>query len=146
MTLKEDVGPWVCQVEHAPGNPGAGSVSRFRVQVSCTQGSAPIGKFSIRVQRLHLLAAGTCGVAVDMAPDANGRATGLICYPEEGNYVVFFSFGDGERPGRLSFPVVVGLPGALGVTIVGFIATVFALVITVRAIRIKRARRQAGSP
>ena len=146
MTLKEHVGPWVCQVEHSPGNPVAGSDSRFRVQVSCPQGSAPIGKFSVRVQRLHLLAAGTFVFSADMAPDADGNATVLICYPADGNYVVSFSLGDAERPGRLTFPVVVGMPGAPGVTIVGFIASVFALVITVRAIRIKRERRQAGAP
>ena len=142
LTLTERVGPWRIGLIHVPGNPDPSQSTEIRFRITNSASGNDLDQpVSVSVRRLRVLGP---PMEVDtpyrVMPE-QGSYDLRVSYPSTGNYHVTLSFTDGEVQSDMVFPVVVGAPGRPWVTLAIFVIGLGILLVFVRALRMKQARR-----
>ncbi|MCP3902249.1 MAG: hypothetical protein GY715_01325 [Planctomycetes bacterium] len=146
LTLTETVGRWRIELVHSPGapEPTQSADIRFRV-TNVGAGSDVVPPVTVTVRRLHVFGPGLDVHGPDRVTPEEGSYVLSVLYPTEGNYIVKLALVEAGQRSDLVFPVVVGTPGRPWVTLATFVIGLGILLIVVRALKVKRARRCASS-
>lgn len=145
LKLVEPVGEWEVQLTGYPGRPKPG----VRADVTVYAWEPKTGRVYDGDMRLEAALLGALsGPRTFYGPELSRRNGTLqkfsVTYPEDGNYELTLHLTAGGVPSTLRFPLVVGDPPSpwkgLGLGAGGF----GLFLVVVRAVRIKRARREAA--
>ncbi len=143
LKLVDTVGDWQLQLTGYPGNPVPGEPTELHVYVVRELDRAVYDlPVSVTIRQQHL-----GGSRETIFGPADARRSENVfkfypTYPEEGHYEVTIGFEDGaEGISTLTFPLVVGEPGSPWVPVALFGGGLVLLLLVVRAIKIKQARR-----
>lgn len=146
LTLAENVGLWRVQMIHAPGNPSPDQPTDIRFQVSSLSAGNELGQpVSVRILRQQAFGSGVDIYGPQLVAPEEDTYELRVTYPEKGNYLVFLTLQEGEKPTGLVLPIVVGQPGQPLVILASFILGVGILMLVVRAIKIKQSRQRSSS-
>lgn len=146
LKLVETVGRWEFQLTGYPGNPEPGNRTQINVYVVDVE-TREIYRQPISLE-IHRLRPFGDPVTIFGPRSANLEENVFKFYPTypvEGNFDLTLSFDDGSTISTLRFPMVVGEPGSPWTVIAWFVGGLAVFVVGVRAVRIKRARRQAAT-
>ncbi|MBI2944769.1 MAG: 4Fe-4S binding protein [Candidatus Wallbacteria bacterium] len=135
-------GPYDILLTSYPGNPVPGEKTIIAVYIKDrTTGRAYEGEIGIRALRSRLFSdPEPLAPAVRVVPCEVPHKT-TVTFPEAGDYWVELTFDVEGKPESIPFPIVAGNPSPAGAVVTLFGGVMLTLLVTVRAIRIKRARR-----
>jgi hypothetical protein len=142
ITYAVEAGPYVIKLTGYPGRPAPGELSEVRAYISRSEGGEVFeGPISARIERDGLL-----GPEVIWGPTETRFEENLHKlsprYGEAGNYRVRLEMMLEGQPYEIDFPLVVGDPADPAAVLVAWGGALLALIVMVRAARIKLARRR----
>jgi len=142
LKLAEQIGPWEVQLTGYPGKPEPGERSQVNVYLADSETRelyrAPL---RLRVHRQALLGPSRLVYGPEETEPSENLYKFYPTYPEEGNYEVTLEIPHEGIVSTVRFPMVVGDPGSPWATVGGYLGGFAFLLVVIRAIRIKRARR-----
>ncbi|MBI4061151.1 MAG: 4Fe-4S binding protein [Elusimicrobia bacterium] len=144
LRLRDKIGPYEVTLTAYPGNPKPGEKSEIHVYVADPATNAPYEKpVLLEAHRLRIF-----GFQEKIADAGEGLVDmGLhkfqVFYPVEANYEVVLVLPGLDGTSTLRFPMVIGEPGSPWRDVALFGGGFLALVVAVRAVKIKRARAAA---
>lgn len=142
ITYAVEAGPYLITVTGYPGKPAPGELAQVHAYVVRADDPSDVRSepVDVRIERDGLF-----GPSVVWGPEVTRFEENLHkcspVFPSEGNYRIRFEMDLEGQPYQIDFPIVVGDPTHPGVTLGIWLGAVLALVVTVRAAKIKLERR-----
>jgi hypothetical protein len=144
ITYAVEAGPYVVKVTGYPGKPGPGELAQVHAYVVRADDATAIygGPVEARLEKDELLGPRVVwGPSPTRFEDNLHKATPR--FADEGRYRIRLEMELEGRPYEIDFPLVVGEPGSPTGILLAWIGAVVALVVVVRAARIKLERNHA---
>jgi hypothetical protein len=144
LTLVETLGQWRVDLTHTPGKPDPDQTTELRFRITNVDSGRGLSRpVTVTARQVHAFGSAVT-IHGPQALDGDDDVYEVtLTYPDEGNYLVSLSFPDGDNDSRLAFPVVVGTPGRPWVSLSAFVIAMVVFVLTIRAIKLKRDRRES---
>ncbi|MBI2384813.1 MAG: 4Fe-4S binding protein [Elusimicrobia bacterium] len=141
LRLREKLGPYEVVLTGYPGNPKAGEKSELHVYVNDPATNTPYEK-QVLLEAYRMKAFGFQEKIADAREGLveMGLHKFHVVYPLEANYEVVLVLPGLDGSSTLRFPLVVGEPGSPWRDLALFGGGFLALIVVVRAVKIKRAR------
>jgi len=147
ITYAVEAGPWLLKVTGYPGRPAPYELAEVRAYVARRDDPSALfeGPISARVERDGLLGPEVVWGPSDTRFEENMHKLSPV-YGEAGNYRVRLELMLEGQPYEIDFPIVVGDPSDPVLVLLGWGGALLALVVVVRAAKIKLDRRRVLAP
>lgn len=143
LTYAVDAGLYSVKMTGYPGRPKPGDSCTFNVYINPKSGGPPFdGEVRMTLTRDEL-------IGID--PVVYGPITASLdeavykfhpTLEKEANYVARIEFEGADEPWSIDLPIVAGEPGSPWVVLLSLVGGIVCFLVVVRAIRIKKARRE----
>ncbi len=141
LKLSERLNDWQIDLTGYPGKPKPGERSQLYVYIKDMVNHHLYDKpLTIVICKKTMLGNKLVYGPVSQTIDENVFKF-YLKYPSDGNYEVTLSVEAVQGISTVTFPIVIGKPGSPWRTLIAFMISILSLVLVIRAIRIKRARK-----